>query len=156
VLAGESDTGPQLQIINGIRFNKWFTGIGSGIDYYYHRSIPVFLMAERGFKIGSSRNIYFSSGAGINFPWDKNYYNDWNWWSESKSSPGFYWNTGFGYKIPVGKNSDAVLLHIGFSIKFFKEKIINNFPCFNPPCPVTTETYRYNLRAFSFKLGYGF
>lgn len=156
VLAGGSDSGPQVQTINGIRFNKWFTGIGAGIDWYYQRSVPLFLHAERGFKIGPSRKIYFSSGAGMNFPWEKYYYNEWNWWTEAKAYPGFFWSGGFGYRIPVGKHSDAVLLHLGYSNKFYREKITSSFPCFNPPCPENTETYKYNLRAISFKLGYGF
>lgn len=156
IVTGESDTGPQVQTINGIRFNKWFTGVGAGIDWYYQRSVPLFLFAERGFKIGPTRNIYFSSGAGINFPWGKQMYDDWNWWRVADPSAGFYWNTGFGYRIPVGKHSDAVLLHLGYSNKNYTEKISEPVPCLVPPCPVNTESYKYNLRTISFKLGYGF
>jgi hypothetical protein len=156
ILAGESDTGPQVQTINGISFNKWFTGIGSGIDWYYQRSVPLFLLVERGLKITPSRNIYISSGAGVNFPWSKEYYNDWGWWQQSKKYPGLFLNAGIGYRIPVSKNNDAVLLHIGYSNKNYREKVTSSMPCINPPCPENTETYNYKLRTVSFKLGYGF
>jgi len=95
LLIGGSDNSPQLQTINGIRFNKWFTGIGTGIDWYYQRSVPVFLSLERGFRVTPKKNIYFSSGAGINFPWRNNIYNDWNWWSVSEAKNGLYCNAGF-------------------------------------------------------------
>lgn len=156
ILTGGSGNGPQIQTISGFRFNKWFTGIGTGIDWYYQRSVPVFLSLERGFRVAPKKNIYFSSGAGINFPWRDNVYNDWNWWSESKAKNGLFWNAGFGYKISVSKNNDAVLLHFGYSNKVYSEKITSTYPCLVAPCPETTETYKYNLRALSIKIGYGF
>jgi hypothetical protein len=157
ILAGGSETNIQLQTINGISFHKWFTGIGTGIDWYYQRSIPVFLTAERGFRVAARKNIYFSSSAGVNFPWKNNYYND-DWWgfTNSETHTGFYWNTGFGYKINIGKQNDAVLLHFGYSNKFYKETVTSNNPCLVAPCPVNTESFKYNLRTLSVKLGYGF
>jgi len=156
-LAGSSDNDLQLQTINGISFNKWFTGIGTGIDWYYRRSVPVFISVERGFRVDQKKNIYFSTAAGANFPWkNPEYDNDWNWYSTSKTEPGLYLNAGVGYKINIGKQDDAVLLQLGFSNKFFKEKVSSAYPCFVAPCPATTESYNYNLRAVSVKLGYGF
>lgn len=156
-LAGSSDNALQLQTINGVAFNKWFTGIGTGIDWYYQRSVPVFFTAERGFSVSQKKDIYFAASAGANFPWkNSNYYNDWSWWSSSELETGFYWNAGIGYKISVGKRDDAILLNLGFSNKFYKEKISTSNPCLVAPCPVTTESFNYNLRAVSVKLGYGF
>ena len=156
-LAGSSDNALQLQTINGISFNKWFTGIGTGIDWYYQRSVPVFISAERGFKVNQKKHIYFSAAGGANFPWkNSNYVYDWNWYQTSKMEPGFYWNTGIGYKINIGKQDDAVLLHLGFTNKFYKEKITSTYPCLMAPCPENTESFNYNLRAVSVKLGYGF
>ncbi len=43
IIAGASDANLQLQTINGIEKATWFVGIGTGIDYYYSRSIPLFL-----------------------------------------------------------------------------------------------------------------
>jgi hypothetical protein len=156
ILTGGSGTGPLIHSINGIRFGKWFTGVGSGVDWYYQRSVPLFFSAERGFRLTPSPKIYFSSGAGIHFPWPDDSYSKWGWGSVSKTYPGFFWNAGLGYRIPVSKNNDAVLLHFGYSNKLFREKVITNYFCINPPCPGNIETYKYNLRAVSLKLGYGF
>ena len=156
LLVGGSGNSPQIQTINGVRFNKWFTGIGTGIDWYSERSIPVFLSAERGFRVTPKKNIYFSSGIGINFPWLDNDHNEWNSWSVSETKNGLFWNAGLGYKISVSKNNDAVLLYFGYSNKVYSEDVISTYPCLIGPCPETTETYKYNLKALSIKIGYGF
>jgi hypothetical protein len=157
-LIGSSDNDLQLQTINGISFNKWFTGIGTGIDWYYQRSVPVFLSVERGFAVNKTKNIYFSAGLGSNFPWkDKNNYSDvWGWPTDSKMQTGLYLNAGFGYKISVGKQNDAVLLHVGYSNKRYKETVTTIAPCLWGNCPESTESFNYNFRTISVKIGYGF
>lgn len=69
ILIGGSDNAPQLQTVNGVAFNNWFTGIGAGIDWYYQRSIPVFVSANRYFTTGPRRQVFLTTGAGINYPW---------------------------------------------------------------------------------------
>lgn len=156
IVAGENGNNPQLQTINGFKIGKWFTGIGTGIDWYYQRSIPLFFSADRCFSMKPRRSFLISGDAGINFPWKySNYYNDWGF-GESKMVPGFYWATGFGYRIGVGKQNDAVLLHVGYINKLYKEKSTYVSPCLIPPCPVNEETYNYNLKGVSIKIGYGF
>ena len=156
MLAGSSETDIHIQTINGLAFNKWFTGIGTGIDWYYYRSIPVFLSGERSFNIKARKKFYLAGAAGVNFPWNETIYRDWNWWSDSKLYPGLSWNAGFGYKLAVGKQNDALLLHIGYSNKFYKENLTGTYPCLVPPCPEYNETFNYNLRALSVKVGWGF
>lgn len=157
LLTGGSGSNFQVQTINGLSFRQWFVGLGTGIDWYYQRSIPVFLSAERGFGIGSNRKIYFSSSVGANFSWNnrEDYYHIWGNGS-SKFNPGLYWSAGFGYRIPVGKRNDALLFHVGYSNKFYKEKRHFTYECLIPPCPGSDETFEYNLRALSMKLGWGF
>ena len=46
LLVGGSDNAPQVQTINGLVYRNWFTGIGTGIDWYYQRSIPVFFFGQ--------------------------------------------------------------------------------------------------------------
>ena len=158
LLAGGSENALQIQTINGIAVNKWFMGIGTGIDWYYVRSVPLFLLVEKGFAVNKTKNIYFSAGAGSNFPWkDKNGYADrWYWASDSKTQEGLYLNAGVGYKISVGKQNDAVLLHLGYSNKRYKEKITITSPCLWGDCPESTESFNNDLRAVSIKIGYGF
>ncbi|MBI5372996.1 MAG: hypothetical protein HZA79_13320 [Sphingobacteriales bacterium] len=158
ILVGGHANAPQVQTINGISWQNWFTGIGTGIDWYKQRSIPLFWEVERGFQIAPRRKFYFSSGAGANFPWgDSRGYISYGWETAApKMIPGLYWNAGFGYKIGVGKQNDAVLLQLGFSNKMHREEVTTVYPCFNPPCPENKESFKYNFRALSLKLGWGF
>jgi hypothetical protein len=156
IVAGENGTNPQLQTINGIKFSKWFTGIGTGFDWYYQRSIPLFISVDRSVLLKPRRNIFFSADAGVNFPWKYRQYDNDYYYGDSKTVPGFYWATGLGYRIGVGKQADAVLLHIGYTNKLYKEKIAYTNPCLVAPCPVNNESYNYNLKAVSVKIGYGF
>jgi hypothetical protein len=156
IIVGENGTNPQLQSINGIVVNKWFTGIGTGIDWYYQRSVPLFLSVNRSFLQRGKRNFMIAADAGANFPWkDNRYYNDW-YYGDVKTFPGFYWSGGFGYRIGMGKQNDALLLHLGYSYKFFRERVTSTLFCINPPCPENVETFNYNLRRLSLKLGWSF
>ena len=56
VVEGEQGTSFHIEVVNGIRYKTWFAGIGTGLDYYYFRSIPVYLS---GIKYLSKRNHSF-------------------------------------------------------------------------------------------------
>ena len=43
VLGGEKDASFQIQTINGVQYRTWFSGIGTGLDFYFQRSVPLFL-----------------------------------------------------------------------------------------------------------------
>jgi hypothetical protein len=155
LLTGASSTHLEVQTINGITKGKWFGGIGTGINWYYERTIPVFLFTERALQIKKNKGIYLSAGAGPNIPWAINY--DKSGYLSRKMSAGFYWQTGAGYKINVGKQGDALLLYMGISNKTYKETILSDgIYCFTYPCPGNIETYRYKLHALSVKVGYSF
>src|SRR5438067_13301438 len=46
-LDGERGTSFQLQSINGIAYKTYSAGIGLGLDYYFMRSIPLFIQLEK-------------------------------------------------------------------------------------------------------------
>ena len=156
IVSGENGTNPQLQTINGFKFNRWFTGIGTGFDWYYQRSVPLFLSVDRYFLMKPRRNFILSGDAGVNFPWKYKQFDEGFSFGPSKMTPGLYWAAGFGYRIGVGRQNDAVLLHIGYINKFYKEKTSYTNPCLIGPCPVNEESYNYNLKGVSVKIGYGF
>jgi len=60
LLVGGSDNAPQVQTINGLAYRNWFTGVGAGIDWYYQRSIPLFLSANRFFTTSPRRQVFLS------------------------------------------------------------------------------------------------
>ncbi|MEO7984421.1 MAG: hypothetical protein ABI688_10105 [Bacteroidota bacterium] len=152
ILEGESGTGFQLQTINGFRYKTWFTGIGTGLDYYYQRSVPLFVSVSK-FLPPGKLPLYFSGDAGINFPWIKNgiYFQDPGSYSSS-----LYWAGGIGYKFGSRKRNDAVLLNFGYSFKHLINETEYTNPCLVPPCPVFTDRYDYRLRRVSVKLGWMF
>lgn len=51
VLEGNEKTALQFQTINGCGCGNWFVGIGTGIDAYLYRSVPLFLSINRDFLI---------------------------------------------------------------------------------------------------------
>jgi hypothetical protein len=155
-VTGEYQTELQLQTINGIKVNKWFGGIGTGIDWYYLRSIPLFASANRELFKKGKKAFLLTADAGINFPWEQQYYYYWEDYSNSKQSPGLYWAGGIGYKFGVGKADNAILLNFGYSFKQIKEQVTSVFPCFNPPCIPTTESFDYRLKRLSVRIGWGF
>lgn len=156
ILIGGSDNAPQLQTVNGVAFNNWFTGIGAGIDWYYQRSIPVFVSANRYFTTSPRRQVFLAAGAGINYPWGKPDYFTNGWGYELQFSPGLFWTAGLGYKINVGKQNDNLLIQLGYNNKAHSQEMTYAMPCLIAPCPVSKEKYSYSFNALSLKLGWGF
>jgi len=161
LLEGEQGSKFQLQTINGMRNRTWFVGLGTGIDWYYRRSIPAFLSVNNDFFRRGNRNFFIATDAGINFPWrdDKNY-NVWGYVVE-KSIPGFYGEAGLGYKVGIGKTNDAVLIQLAYSYKHIREKVKNIY--YYPGImivslqpEVVTDRFDYYLRRLSLKLGWNF
>jgi hypothetical protein len=157
LLEGENGSKFQLQTINGFKYKTWFAGIGTGIDWYYQRSIPLFASLNKGILKNGDRNFYLSADGGINFPWKNNTYY-YGWGDENgKLSAGLYWSAGFGYRIGIGKHTDAILMHIGYSYKHLLEKTTTYvYPCLVYPCPEAPARYDLDLRRLSLKLGWNF
>jgi hypothetical protein len=151
ILEGSSGSALQLHSINGISYKTWFAGLGAGLDYYYHRSIPLFISVSKSLS-GSKLPLYFTGDLGVNLPWTSNeiYFN-----TPGKYHSGLYAGTGLGYKFSM-RNSNALLLNLGYNYKRLSEtrEVIVN--CFIPPCPDYTEAYNYKLKRLSVRVGWTF
>ena len=157
LLEGENGSAFQVLTINGLRYKSWFTGIGTGVDWYYLRSIPLFASVNKSFFEKNNRNAFFiSADVGINFPWTRQYYHDWNYGGTEKYYNGLYLTPGIGYKTGIGKKSDAILLYFGYSYKHTKERVFSNYPCLACLNSETTSIYNYYLKRLSLKLGWSF
>jgi hypothetical protein len=164
LLVGEQGSKTQLQTINGAKFKTWFVGLGTGIDWYHRRSIPLFISVDKDFLKKGNRNFFIAANAGLNFPWkdDKNY-NEGGYTIE-KTPAGFYWETGLGYRIGVGKKNDAILLQVGYSYKHIREDIKDVYYTYAPnlnipvwsPQPEITNRIDYYLNRLSLKIGWNF
>ena len=161
LLEGEHGSKFQLQTINGFKYKTWFAGFGTGIDWYYRRSIPAFVSLSKDFFRKGNRNFYLSTAVGSNFPWEAdNNYNEWGYTVE-KSHSGVYYDAGFGYKIGIGKKNDALLIQVGYSYKHISEDV-KNYIYFTSPVVFNsqesdfTNRLDYYLRRLSLKFGWNF
>ncbi len=153
VLIGQKGSKPALNVnaINGLKFDTWFTGIGVGIDYYgLKRSVPLFVDVKK--DLSEKVNTFFLFGdLGYDFPWLMNnqkppYANNYN------AMGGLYYETGLGYKFRIF-NASHISFSAGYSFKQLKEKYAQ--PCFwceNYIPPV--ERYNYMYRRLSIKFNW--
>jgi hypothetical protein len=153
ILEAERGTSFLLQTINGVRYKTWFAGAGTGLDYYYQRSIPLFVSVSKFFPKAKSA-LYFNADAGVNFPWNKTGINDLQY--SGKFSPSLYWAGGVGYRFTSKKRSDGFLINLGYSYKHIVQKNKITQFCLVPPCPTYDERYDYKLRRLSLRIGWMF
>lgn len=153
IVEGEQNTSFHVEILNGIRYKTWFAGIGTGLDYYYYRTIPVYLS---GIKYLSPRNhsFFIQGDAGMNFVWEDETLSTWNEVSH-EYKPGLYWNGILGFVTGLDRKN-AFSFGVGYSYKSLKEIKEMTVICFNPPCENTFETYQYNLKRLTLRLGWQF
>jgi hypothetical protein len=160
LLEGESGSQFQLETINGVKYKSWFAGLGTGIDWYYKRSFPVFLSINESFSQRRNRNFFIAANGGVNFPWEKSgYTNEWGY-TVKKAIPGIYWESGFGYRIGMRKTNDALIIQFGYSYKYVGEKIQNNYiipsSYFAPSQEYPNDRFNYHLKRLSLKFGWSF
>jgi hypothetical protein len=150
IVTGESGTVLQLQLINGIRYKTFFAGAGAGLDYYYERSIPVFLdLRKKIFDKLSAPFLYADGGYAFLRQKTRDA-------GQMDSHGGLFYELGAGYEVHLYKKL-KLLLCAGYSYKGLS-KTINKMPWLSvwPPPPNALDKYEYSLRRISFKAGFRF
>lgn len=155
LLEGEAGPFMQLQSINGFQLRNWFAGVGTGLDYYMFRSVPLFLSFNKSL-CSCERSLFFSFDGGYNFVWDSNTGNFINSGREGTFRPAVYWAAGVGYRLMINKNRDAILMNLGYSAKHIREEVKGTMWCVQWPCPETAEQFRYRLNRISLRVGWQF
>lgn len=153
LLEGSNGSSFSLQTILGKQFNKSFSGIGVGLDYYRFRSIPLFVDLRQEF--GKSRNAFFIYGnMGYNFDWltDEGK-QETSFSTIAKFKGGVYYDAGIGYKYAF-KDFQALLFSVGYSYKQIRVKDFARSVCIVGTCPLETEIYRYSLPRWVVKVGW--
>jgi hypothetical protein len=143
VLEGEQGNWLQLGATGGVKLKSWTTSIGTGLDYYGVRSIPLYLNVEK----------RILSGGGYNFPWLKA--NNNSWWNDTRATGGVYYGAGIGYQVPASRQI-ALFFAAGYSFKQFRQEITQRFECVTTPCPDYKEKIEYGLRRLSVTTGLRF
>lgn len=155
LMNGGSTTAAALQSVNGFKKNRWFAGIGAGLDYYLYRSIPVFINVSREF--GTKKNkLFVFAGAGMNIQWVQEEFDIKPiWWDPNQRNRfhnGFYTDAGAGVAFGL-KNGHAVVMSLGHSLKTMKEKVWYTDWRTNQPAE---DIYNYTFSRVALKMGWRF
>lgn len=150
LLAGSSTESFALQTINGFRIGKFYTGIGTGLDFYMQRGVPLF--ADLRYHFSNQRKSFFIyTDAGAHIPWIKN--------KEQRNiisqQSGLYTDVGVGFRLAT-KKGDAFLFSAGYSYKHVPEKQ-RGFTWQSWPWPQQTGeavlNYNYRFNRVTVKVG---
>jgi hypothetical protein len=154
ILGGNSEANPQLQTINGINSKTWFAGLGIGLDYYYLRTVPIFIDVRKNIFNKAVTPFVYADG-GYSFPWKPDRINI-TWDGVVNTEGGAYYELGIGYKTPVFKKLQ-LLFSAGYSYKNLSTTI-NSMPWLSiwPPPREAYEHYEYSLRRVTIKAGLSF
>jgi hypothetical protein len=150
VLKGEKKYSGQGIIVGGMEYRGWGFGIGTGIDWYRIRTVPIVADIRRNITVANQPFfVYANAGWNIAVPRDKEYF--------LKGSGGAYGEAGLGYAV-LNKKKKGILLSIGFTSKTVTERFMETTYIWT--FPVTShETERridYTFNRFILKLGYKF
>lgn len=151
LLVGNNAEAATIQTINGFALNKWYAGIGVGLDFYMQRGVPLF--ADVRYHFSQERKSFFIyTDAGVHLPWIKN--------KEARNitsqDAGLYTDAGIGFRLTT-KKQDAFLFSAGYTYKHVAEKQ-EGFSWQSWPWPQATgETvlnynYRFNRVVVKFGL----
>jgi hypothetical protein len=148
-LKGNSDQEIQVQTINGIKYKTWFAGAGIGLDYYYYRTVPLFIDFRK-YIFGKKECPFFYADLGTNLPWIKKEAND---GLKHEFTAGWFYEAGIGYTVPI-KERFFFNFSAGYSQKNLHEArsypdvVIWDFPPYGGP---GKQYYDYCFRRISLK-----
>ena len=149
-LDGQSGAALQVLTINGLQHNTWFWGIGTGVDGYRLRSIPVFADVRKTI-VGK---VFVYADAGLNWHWQKNGEVK-QFYADDKFKAGLYGEAGAGYALKL-RGGVRLLLSGGYRLKKITETG-NEF--YDPGFPNTTPSsskINYTLNSVVIKVGVSF
>jgi hypothetical protein len=156
ILEGEQGGSLQFGAMAGVKLKKWKTSIGSGLDYYGVRSIPLYLNVQHNI-LAADKTPFVFAGAGYHFPWAPTNTKDGfsSWSSSVNTDGGLYYHAGIGYELPALKKA-ALFFAAGLSSKHYREEILIPVYCVMGPCPEYKEKVAYRFRRLSIAMGLRF
>lgn len=136
LLNGDHSASGQVQLTGGIEKKGWSIGIGTAIDYYKVRTVPLFVDVRTGFGKNRLLFSYLNLGSNIAWPLESQYsypvlYRDTR---GSSFSNGVYTDLGIGYHWINGKKNRGMVMSLGYSTKTISESyyeaIYRGFPLY--------------------------
>lgn len=152
LLEGDKSSSFQLQLLNGFEYKTWYGAIGTGLDYYFMRSIPLTGYLEK--QVSQRLPFFLYGSGGVHFIWRRDLPDEGGWYN-SDYNQGLYYDAGFGYRFMLAKNA-AIRLSVGFSEKQVEEtRTWQNF-IWGQPAQTQKEIYDYRLKRLSIRGGFRF
>jgi hypothetical protein len=153
LLNGSKGMSASVQATAGFRLKPLYLGLGTGIDYYRFRTVPLYVALRK--DIGRSPAFLYSD-IGYHFDWltdankNRNQFN-----STGTYEGGLYYDIGIGARLDQ-KSQNGFILSAGYSAKHMKQEVQQYICGVVGPCSVYNETYRYNLGRIMIKAGWIF
>ena len=141
-----------LQSINGVRYKSWFGGIGVGLDYYYMRSVPVFVDVRK-MVLPGKWPLFVYGDVGVNVAWLKDADKESLWYS-SKINKGLYYDVGAGFDFKIKKSS--FIISGGYSTKELHEVRTYAYIWGPPGMPEKRDFVDYKFSRIVVKAGFQF
>ena len=149
---GKENAGHMLYSANGIGYRTWFAGIGTGIDFYQFRSIPLVLDIRKAILKNEKTPFIYVAG-GKHFTWLSKEVKDPN---SSGLKGSWYYDAGAGYQLPLNHQLNMVFT-LGISEKKMTEEYdVMPWSSVWPRPPQAIQKREYNFRRIAFKIGLGF
>jgi hypothetical protein len=103
VVKGSYEANGAISTGHGIKYKNWSVSIGTGVDYYRYRSVPVYFDIKR-FMTAGNKQFFVQASAGMNIAWptagQKLAQRWWSsWWPNSDT---LSFNNGFHSKAAIG------------------------------------------------------
>ncbi|MEP7110672.1 MAG: hypothetical protein ABI760_21950 [Ferruginibacter sp.] len=152
VLTGSTTTSLAVNTVNGFQFGKFYTGIGTGFDYYYHVSVPLFFEARLDLVKRKGKLQMFGNG-GLSFPFSSQ--NKKLEFRIGEYKTGSLYGGGFDYLLPAKK--EAFIMGLAFSNKQVIQMVENNIwnPVLNSVENIPIKD-KYSLNRIAIRIGWMF
>ena len=150
MIAGSKESKFQVLTTHGFQYKGWYAGIGTGVDNYHRRTVPVVFSLLR--DIWPKKTMFLQTNIGAQFLWEDRPPASVNSLSY-KAMPGFFAEAGAGFRINLGSEGQGILFGTYYSYKSLTEKAVFTRWCNNPPCSLLTEYYNARLNRWAFKMG---
>ena len=153
-LDGERGTSAQIEVIPGIKFKGYYIGIGTGLDYYFIRTIPLFLQFKKAF-VPNRNSVFVYADAGVDYPWLSN--SNKLMQGQMNLDNGHRFACGIGYQISAFKKT-FLQLSVGYSYKQLKQNVQGWMTIYDPRVDWFdfTQHYNYKLNRLAFNIGLSF
>jgi hypothetical protein len=152
IVGGEKATKPVAQLSAGITYHSFFAGAGTGMDYYWFNSVPLFADLRYGF--GPKKLLFLYANGGYHFTANRTIEQEFSKTTD-RLKGGPYLDGGIGFYIPSGR-----LHRFAFSAGFSRKSMVNTVGytnCWWGNCSEETLfTYKYHFSRITSKLSWEF